>query len=127
MEFHAAGWARRGRALNKRLGKAVRRLRFPCLQRSEGFQNEGYLSIERNGQLDFISTDFVDEFEIWCACEMMHYSTLADAALMREADRRRHFAANRGVRLPLQSGAPTNAITGYSCTARARRFVHRRL
>jgi hypothetical protein len=50
-------------------------------------KGSGDFSTDRNGFLEHLSADFVDEFETWSACEMLHYAALADAALARGAGR----------------------------------------
>jgi len=51
-------------------------------------KDSGDFSSNRNGFLEHLSADFVDEFETWSACEMLHYTALADAAIARGAGRR---------------------------------------
>jgi hypothetical protein len=46
-------------------------------------KESGNFSCDRNGLLEHLSADFVDEFETWSACEMLHYTVLADGALAR--------------------------------------------
>jgi hypothetical protein len=50
-------------------------------------KDSGEFSCDRNGLLEHLSADLIDEFETWSACEMLHYTALADAALERGASR----------------------------------------
>ncbi|MBB3656734.1 hypothetical protein FHX15_001962 [Rhizobium sp. BK650] len=52
-----------------------------------GLRDSGDFSTDRYGFLEHLSADFVDEFETWSACEMLHYTALADAAVARGAAR----------------------------------------
>jgi len=57
-------------------------------------KDSGDFSSNRNGFLEHLSADFVDEFETWSACEMLHYTALADAAIARAAGR--HYGHQSG-------------------------------
>lgn len=50
-------------------------------------KDSGDFSSNRDGFLEHLSADLVDEFETWSACEMLHYTALADAVLARGAGR----------------------------------------